>query len=367
MTLRAFIEFRDVSKTYDGRTLAVDSLCCAVTRGEFLTFLGPSGSGKTTALMMLAGFEQPSAGELRLNGKPLASIPPHRRNMGVVFQNYALFPHLTVAENLGFPLRVRGVATRTIRERVQQVLALVRLEGYEERRPQELSGGQQQRVALGRALIFGPDVILMDEPLGALDKQLREQLQTEIKQIQRHLGVTVLYVTHDQSEALALSDRIALFASGSIEQIGTPQELYEQPASPFVAQFIGQNNRLAAIVEEIEHERCVVRLPDGSAVHARLSGASARGEPVTAWVRPEHIELGDASTGANVLRGVVEEVSYQGDHVRVRVVLPGDMQVVAKCARTRGAHLQRGSAAVVRFKAEHCMAFAQQPLIGAAS
>ena len=172
--------------------------------------------------MMLAGFEQPSAGELRLNGEPLGPVPPHRRNMGVVFQNYALFPHLSVAENLAFPLRVRGVATRTIRERVQQVLALVRLEGYDDRRPAELSGGQQQRVALARALMFGPDVILMDEPLGALDKQLREQLQIEIKQIQRHLGVTVLYVTHDQSEALALSDRIALFAAGSIEQIGSP-------------------------------------------------------------------------------------------------------------------------------------------------
>jgi putative spermidine/putrescine transport system ATP-binding protein len=364
VTLRAFIEFRDVSKTYDGRTLAVANLSCAVTRGEFLTFLGPSGSGKTTALMMLAGFEQPSAGELRLNGKPLGPVPPHRRNMGVVFQNYALFPHLTVAENLAFPLRVRGVSSSTVRERVQQVLALVRLDGYEERRPGELSGGQQQRVALARALIFGPDVILMDEPLGALDKQLREQLQTEIKQIQRHLGVTVLYVTHDQSEALALSDRIALFAAGSIEQIGTPQELYERPASAFVAQFIGQNNRLAAVVEEVERERCVVRLADGSAVHAMLNGTTARGERVTAWVRPEHVELGDASAGANVLRGVIEELSYQGDHVRVQVTLPGDMHVVAKCVRTRAGQLQRGNAAVVRFSAEHCMAFAQQPAAG---
>ena len=367
MTLRAFIEFRDVSKTYDGSTLAVAGLSCAVARGEFLTFLGPSGSGKTTALMMLAGFEQPSSGELRLNGKPLGPIPPHRRNMGVVFQNYALFAHLTVAENLAFPLRVRGVASRTIGERVQQVLALVRLEGYEQRRPGELSGGQQQRVALARALIFGPDVILMDEPLGALDKQLREQLQTEIKQIQRHLGVTVLYVTHDQSEALALSDRIALFAAGSIEQIGTPQELYEQPASAFVAQFIGQNNRLNAVVEEVEHERCVVRLADGSAVHAVMNGTSASGQRVTVWVRPEHVEIGDTSAGANVLRGVIEELSYQGDHVRVRVTMPGDTHVVAKCARSRAGQLQRGDAAVLRFSAEHCTAFAQQSAVGAPS
>jgi putative spermidine/putrescine transport system ATP-binding protein len=364
VTLRAFIEFRDVSKTYDGGTLAVSNLCCAVARGEFLTFLGPSGSGKTTALMMLAGFEQPSAGELFLNGRPLGPIPPHRRNMGVVFQNYALFPHLSVAENIGFPLRVRGIAARTIRERVQHVLSLIRLEGYEERRPAQLSGGQQQRVALARALIFGPDVILMDEPLGALDKQLREQLQTEIKQIQRHLGVTVLYVTHDQSEALALSDRIALFAAGSIEQIGTPQQLYEQPASAFVAQFIGQNNRLAAVVEEVEGERCLVRLADGSTVHARPQGVVGRGERVTAWVRPEHIELGDALVGVNVLRGVVDEVSYQGDHVRVRIALPGDTQVVAKCARNRASQLQRGNAAVARFSAEHCTAFAQRPAAG---
>jgi putative spermidine/putrescine transport system ATP-binding protein len=367
VTLRAFIEFNDVSKTYDGRTLAVSNLSCAVTRGEFLTFLGPSGSGKTTALMMLAGFEQPSSGELRLHGRPLGPIPPHRRNMGVVFQNYALFPHLSVAENIGFPLRVRGVVRHTVRERVRQVLALIRLEGYEDRRPAQLSGGQQQRVALARALIFGPDVILMDEPLGALDKQLREQLQTEIKQIQRHLGVTVLYVTHDQSEALALSDRIALFASGSIEQIGTPQELYEQPASAFVAQFIGQNNRLAAVVEDVEREGCVVRLADGSTIHARPHGVVERGERVTVWVRPEHIDVGDASAWANVLRGVVDEVSYQGDHVRVRVVLAGDAHIVAKCARSRVNQLQRGNAAVVRFSAEHCMAFAQQQPMGRAT
>ena len=207
----------------------------------------------------------------------------------------------------------------------------------------------------------------MDEPLGALDKQLREQLQIEIKQIQRHLGVTVLYVTHDQSEALALSDRIALFAAGSIEQIGTPRELYEQPASAFVAQFIGQNNRLAAVVEEVEGEGCVVRLADGSAVHARISGAVGRGDRVTAWVRPEHVELGDASAGANALRGVIDEVSYQGDHVRVRVALAGDTQIVAKCARTRGGQFQRGTNAVVRFSSEHCMAFAQQAATGAAS
>lgn len=366
-TLRAFIEFRDVSKTYDGRNLAVTNLNCSVERGEFLTFLGPSGSGKTTALMLLAGFEQPSAGELRLNGRSLARVPPHRRNMGVVFQNYALFPHLSVAENLAFPLRVRNTPNHTVRDRVRQVLTLVRLEGYEARRPTQLSGGQQQRVALARALVFGPDVILMDEPLGALDKQLREQLQTEIKQIQRHLGVTVLYVTHDQSEALSLSDRIALFAGGTIQQVGTPRELYERPASPFVAQFIGQNNRVDGVLDEYAGERCTVRLANGAAVRARLSGPAQIGERITAWVRPEHVQLGGGSALANVLDGRIQDVVYHGDHLRVRVTLPSGVDVIAKCSRTRSDHLQRGANATVSFTADDCTAFAELPLAEAVS
>ncbi|HEV8334268.1 MAG TPA: ABC transporter ATP-binding protein [Steroidobacteraceae bacterium] len=357
MTARAFIEFRDVSKTYDGRMLAVAGLSCSVERGEFLTFLGPSGSGKTTALMMLAGFEQPSAGDIRLNGRSLENVPPHRRNMGVVFQNYALFPHMSVAENVAFALRVRHVAAATVRERVHQALALVRLEGYEDRRPSQLSGGQQQRVALARALVFGPDLILMDEPLGALDKQLREQLQVEIKQIQRHLGVTVVYVTHDQSEALTLSDRIALFADGSIQQIGTPEELYEAPASAFVAQFIGQNNRIDGVVDRVEGEHCVIRLPDGAAVRAkRQEIAASAGTRVCAWVRPEHLQLG-ATTLANSLDCRVQEVVYQGDHLRVRLALPFGAELVAKCSRSQSACLPRGASATVAFAAENCMAF----------
>lgn len=366
MTARAFIEFRDVTKTYDGRALAVSGLNCSVERGEFLTFLGPSGSGKTTALMMLAGFEQPSAGDIRLHGRSLTHVPPHRRNMGVVFQNYALFPHMSVAENLAFPLRVRNVAAHTVRERVRQALTLVRLEGYEDRRPTQLSGGQQQRVALARAMVFGPDLILMDEPLGALDKQLREQLQIEIKQIQRHLGVTVVYVTHDQSEALTLSDRIALFAAGSIQQIGTPQELYEQPASAFVAQFIGQNNRIDGVLDTFERDQCVIRLPNGAALRARRPEPVPVGERVSAWVRPEHIELGAASSLANALEGRVQEVVYQGDHLRVRLALPFGAEVIAKCSRGQAERLQRGSSATIGFRAEDCMAFVEPP-VGAAA
>jgi putative spermidine/putrescine transport system ATP-binding protein len=338
--------------------MAVDGLNCAVERGEFLTFLGPSGSGKTTALMMLAGFEQPSAGELRLNGRSLAHVPPHHRNMGVVFQNYALFPHMSVAENLSFPLGVRKVPAHTVRERVQQVLALVRLEGYENRRPVELSGGQQQRVALARALIFGPELILMDEPLGALDKQLREQLQTEIKQIHRHLGVTVVYVTHDQSEALTLSDRIALFEGGSIRQLGAPHDLYERPASAFVAQFIGQNNRLDGVVEGIERGLCIVQLAGGARLRARPIDAAAPGESVTAWVRPEHIEIGPGATFGNELSGRIHEIVYQGDHLRVRVALAAGAEIVVKCARAAGERLQRGATTRIAFKPDDCHAFA---------
>jgi putative spermidine/putrescine transport system ATP-binding protein len=211
-------------------------------------------------------------------------------------------------------------------------------------------------------LVFGPDVILMDEPLGALDKQLREQLQIEIKQIQRHLGVTVVYVTHDQSEALTLSDRIALFAQGSIRQIGTPQDLYEHPVSAFVAQFIGQNNRIEGIAEEFESDRCVVRLTAGTVLRARLAGSVERGERVTAWVRPEHIELVHvAANGANVLNGSIQEVLYQGDHLRVRVALAAGAEVIAKCARGKAEQLRRGDSAAVAFSPEHCVAFAEQP------
>lgn len=344
--------------------MAVDGLSCAIRRGEFLTFLGPSGSGKTTALMMLAGFEQPSAGELRLNGRSLARVPPHHRNMGVVFQNYALFPHMSVAENVAFPLGVRKVPAHKVSERVRQVLALVRLEGYENRRPVELSGGQQQRVALARALVFGPELILMDEPLGALDKQLREQLQTEIKQIHRHLGVTVVYVTHDQSEALTMSDRIALFEGGSIRQLGAPHELYERPASAFVAQFIGQNNSLAGVIEGVDRGLCVVQLVSGVRVRARPIDAPAPGVSVTVWVRPEHIEIGTGSVLGNELTGRIQEIVYQGDHLRVRVVLAAGAEIVVKCARAWADRLQRGATTRIAFSPEDCHAYASSGAAG---
>ncbi len=257
------VEFRRVTKTYDGQVLAVADLDLSIAKGEFVTFLGPSGSGKTTSLMMLAGFEDPTAGDILLAGRSVRRIPPHRRNIGMVFQSYALFPHMSVAENVAFPLSVRGVARTAMAERVAKALSQVRLSGFEDRRPAALSGGQQQRVALARALVFDPDLVLMDEPLGALDKQLREQLQLEIKHLHAVLGVTVVYVTHDQSEALTLSNRIVVFNGGRAQQVGTPSEIYEAPESSFVAQFIGENNRIDGRIAAIDGAYCLVDTPAG--------------------------------------------------------------------------------------------------------
>src|SRR5690625_829122 len=239
-----YLEFKHVQKTYDQKTLVVRDFNLGVDKGEFVTLLGPSGSGKTTILMMLAGFEHSSSGQILLQGQPIQKTPPYARNIGVVFQNYALFPHLNVAQNLAYPLRLRGLARQEIKQRVQEFLALVELQNYGNRRPNELSGGQRQRVALARALIFSPSLVLMDEPLGALDKNLRAQMQFEITRLHQRLGFTVIYVTHDQNEALTMSDRIAVFNDGVVQQYDTPAQLYERPANAFVASFIGENNLL---------------------------------------------------------------------------------------------------------------------------
>ena len=264
----AFVRCDSVQKSYDGEELVVRDLNLDIARGEFLTMLGPSGSGKTTCLMMLAGFETATHGSILLDGTPIDNLPPHKRGIGMVFQNYALFPHMTVAENLAFPLEVRKLRRDLIKERVARVLDMVEMGGFDARRPAQLSGGQQQRIAVARALVFEPRLVLMDEPLGALDKQLREQMQYEIKRIHDNLGVTVVYVTHDQSEALTMSDRIAVFNEGIIQQLATPQDLYERPESAFVAQFIGENNRLYGTVLELEGDDCTIRLDSGAIVHA---------------------------------------------------------------------------------------------------
>ena len=242
----AFVAFEHVQKSYDGETLVVKDLNLGIGQGEFLTMLGPSGSGKTTCLMMLAGFETATHGEIRLDGRPINNIPPHKRGIGMVFQNYALFPHMTVGENLAFPLEVRKLPKPDVDAKVARALDMVQMGRFAGRRPAQLSGGQQQRIALARALVFEPELVLMDEPLGALDKQLREHMQYEIRHLHERLGVTVVYVTHDQSEALTMSDRIAVFNDGKIQQLATPEDLYERPENAFVAQFIGENNRSSA-------------------------------------------------------------------------------------------------------------------------
>ena len=235
----SYVRFENVQKSYDGEILVVKDLNLDIPKGEFVTMLGPSGSGKTTCLMMLAGFEPATHGEIFLDNKPINMVPPNKRGIGMVFQNYALFPHMTVAENLAFPLQVRGMSKSEQEDRVNRVLEMVELPQMSGRRPAQLSGGQQQRVAVARALVFEPTLVLMDEPLGALDKQLREQMQYEIKHIHENLGVTVVYVTHDQTEALTMSDRVAVFEDGVIQQLSSPESLYENPQNSFVAQFIG--------------------------------------------------------------------------------------------------------------------------------
>src|SRR5438105_5429121 len=286
------VRFVGIGKTYDGVMRIVDALDLDIERGEFLTLLGPSGSGKTTTLMLLAGFETPTAGEILLEGKPLSRVPPYQRNIGMVFQNYALFPHMNVSDNIGFPLSVRGVSAADIAKRVERALDMVQLSGYGQRRPAQLSGGQQQRVAVARALVFEPKLILMDEPLGALDKQLREQMQLEIRRLHQRLGVTMVYVTHDQAEALTMSDRIAVFHRGKIQQLDTPEQMYEYPKNAFVARFIGENNRLDRSLEANADGRCTIRIAVGDTpIEGTLVEPVPSGGAVTVSLRPERVQI----------------------------------------------------------------------------
>ena len=297
--------------------------------GEFLTLLGPSGSGKTTTLACVAGFAVPSEGEVWIEGARVTFDPPFKRNVGMVFQNYALFPHMTVADNLAFPLRMRKVPSAAIRERVAQGLALVQLDGLGARYPRQLSGGQQQRVAMARALVFEPPVLLMDEPLGALDKQLRLEMQLELKHLQARLGVTVIYVTHDQEEALTLSDRIAVMNRGRIEQVGDPTELYDTPATGFVARFIGESNRVEGTIRAGEGGRPLLVTRSGLRLPVRPGGAVI-GEAAVLLLRPERIAIvADAgagsdpvTTGPTVVGDIVETV-FVGDATRYVVRAAG--------------------------------------------
>ncbi len=352
------VQFAAVQKSYDGEILVVKDLNLDVERGEFLTMLGPSGSGKTTVLMMLAGFEPATHGEIYLGGVPINNVPPHKRGIGMVFQNYALFPHMTVHENLAFPLQVRRMGKAEVDQKVQRALDMVRLSEFGHRRPAQLSGGQQQRVAVARALVFEPSLVLMDEPLGALDKNLREEMQYEIKHIPEDLGVTVIYVTHDQSEALTLSNRIAVFDDGVIQQLASPDSLYEKPENAFVAGFIGENNRLMGKVTEMNGQSCSVEVDAGGSIQALAVNVDGVGTRTTLSLRPERVMINPAEGSCpNVFDAKVEELIYLGDHMRTRVSVCGHDDFIVKVPNSSGnVNLTPGETVKVGWIAEDCRA-----------
>lgn len=354
----SFVEFAGVQKSYDGETLVVKDLSLRIRRGEFLTMLGPSGSGKTTTLMMLAGFETPTSGDIMLDGARIDALPPEKRNIGMVFQNYALFPHMSVAQNVGYPLKVRGRPKAEIADRVAKALDMVHLGSFAARMPGQLSGGQQQRVALARALVFEPKLVLMDEPLGALDKQLREHMQMEIRHLHERLGITVVYVTHDQSEALTMSDRVAVFNAGIIQQVAPPSELYEYPANSFVAQFIGENNRLPGRIEAANGALCSVVLANGDVVTATLTEAAGVGENCLLSIRPERVKIAPPGGSLdNHFEAVIAETIYLGDHVRVRCVLDSGAEMVVKVGNVEDRPvLAVGSRIPLAWRAQDCRA-----------
>jgi putative spermidine/putrescine transport system ATP-binding protein len=328
----AFVAFDRVQKSYDGETLVVKDLNLSMPKGEFLTMLGPSGSGKTTCLMMLAGFETATHGDITLDGVSIYNLPQHKRGFGMVFQNYALFPHMSVAENLSFPLEVRKIGKSEREEKVKRALDMVQMGDFAGRRPAQLSGGQQQRIALSRALVFEPELVLMDEPLGALDKQLRETLQFEITNLAHELGITTVYVTHDQTEALTMSDRVAVFDDGRIQQLAPPDELYEKPENSFVAQFIGENNTLEGVVEEIKGDTCIVKLDSGDIIDAVPVNVSKVGERTKVSIRPERVEFNPErlQEGTHTLKAEVLEFVYMGDIFRTRLRVAGTDEFVIK-------------------------------------
>ena len=306
--------FEEVQKSYDGETLVVKNLNLSLGRGEFMTMLGPSGSGKTTCLMMVAGFETATHGEIYINGKPINSVPPHKRGIGMVFQNYALFPHMTIAENLAFPLEVRGINKADATKKVQRALDMVQMGdgSFHGRRPAQLSGGQQQRVALARALAYEPPVLLLDEPFSALDKNLRGQMQDEMRRIHRETGTTFVFVTHDQEEALALSSRVAIFEKGRLQQIAPPREVYERPANRFVAEFLGDIN--------------ILPVQDGRIEGRPIEAARASGDLA---IRPEYMQLSLTEPGGgNAVAAVLDDITYLGAETRLSLRSAGGVPLV---------------------------------------
>jgi putative spermidine/putrescine transport system ATP-binding protein len=357
-----FLQIQRLRKTYDD-VVAIDNVTLDIKKGEFMTFLGPSGSGKSTTLYIVAGFQEPTEGRVLLDGKPLLSVAPNKRNIGMVFQRYTLFPHLSVGENVAFPLRVRRRPDAEVKAKVEKMLALVHLSEFRDRMPAQLSGGQQQRVAIARALAYDPPVLLMDEPLSALDKKLREEIQLELRRIHQETGVTILYVTHDQEEALRLSDRIAVFNKGRIEQCGTGEELYANPASKFVANFIGNSNFLPVRVTASSAQESSGVFPNGLAIATAGNGTLAAGDEGTLMVRPEQMRIRalGASAGGAGLPVTVRDITYLGDAMHYAVATPWEQEISIRmpAGDHRDSGLVIGTQALVDWDARDVRLFAQ--------
>lgn len=359
----SFLEFSNVKKTYDQKSLVVKGFDLDVKEGEFVTLLGPSGSGKTTVLMMLAGFESVTSGTITVNGQPITQTAPYKRNIGMVFQNYALFPHMTVAENLAYPLRVRKMEKSEIDRRVAHYLDLIELRDFGHRHPGQLSGGQRQRVALARALIFEPTLVLMDEPLGALDKKLREHMQFEITRLHQKLGFTVIYVTHDQAEALTMSSRIAVFNEGVVQQYASPNELYERPANAFVASFIGENNLIPAHAPALDSKQATITLEEGTRILALNGDCGPNDSQCIVSVRPEKFSINaNGSSAVNQISARFVARHYVGDFIRYYFELGDGSPITVKLLNhTNAPQFEPGETATLSWDAADCFAFQTLP------
>jgi ABC-type Fe3+/spermidine/putrescine transport system ATPase subunit len=346
------IELRNVTKRY-GNLVANDQLDLLVRRGELLTLLGPSGCGKTTALRCITGHQQPDEGQVFIDSQDVTHLPTYKRNLGMVFQNFALFPHMTVYENVEFPLMIRSLPKDQRRSMVLDALRLIRMEGLEERYPRQLSGGQQQRVGLARALVYHPKVLLLDEPLSNLDAKLREEMRFEIRELVSQLQATAVYVTHDQGEALALSDRVAIMNAGRLQQVGTPREIYEQPRTLFVAGFIGLSEFFQGRVEAIEGSRARIAL-NQLALSVPIVAGLAVGQPVTFFIRPNNVELmgAEQGDGENAFDARVHKMTYLGETIDYRILLSGDLDLRAQTGGQQ--YFEPGSRVRVRLPPEHC-------------
>jgi len=356
---KPYLVFDQIKKTYDQKTLVVKDFSLEVNKGEFITLLGPSGSGKSTVLMMLAGFESVTSGDISIGGVSITKTPPYHRNIGMVFQSYALFPHMTIAENLAYPLSLRKKTKAQIRERVREYLALIEMQDFGGRYPGQLSGGQRQRVALARALIFEPSLVLMDEPLGALDKKLREQMQYEITRLHQAIGFTVIYVTHDQTEALSMSDRIAVFNAGVVQQCDSPAQLYESPANAFVADFIGENNFIPGKVLSVESQTALVEVHSGEQVKAKAADGVAAGQTTRLSVRPEKLfVLPNEHPFDNHIQATFVTRHYVGDFIRYYFSLTDGTEINVKVLNDSAAPtFSQGDKAALVWLEKDCFAY----------